>query len=468
MPNVTSDHSDALNARLTVTIKPEDYQTTYQKELAKYQEHGHLKGFRKGKTPMSVIRKMYGKAVLSEVVNREIQNALFQHIVDEKLNTLGHPLLAEDQELVEFDPKHLQTYSVTFDLGLAPEFELKGLDDGRVFDYFKVEVPQSMIEEELDNLRLRHGEREETTSSLQENDLVKVNARELEDGKPKKDGLEKEFSLLLSNIKEEARKALLEKSVGDRLKMNIFELEKENDSYVRKYYLGLEEDDEREINPEFELTIQSASHIVPAELNEAFFNQTFGEGEVSTEAEAREKIRSYIKDYHLPQAQALLFREIQEHLLEQNPLELPDAFLKRWLVASNEETTEESVEASYQNFAENLQWTIIREKIAKQNDLAVTQEEVLERFKGQVRSYMGNNPQFDENFITNMAERLASDSDQVQKVESEILSDKLADVLRETVQLNEQTITIEALTEKLEAIRKQNGGAAEIEDAEEE
>lgn len=462
MPKVVREDIAPLTARLDIQLERADYEPKWKSELKKYQQKAHMKGFRKGKTPMSVIRKMYGKSVLAEVVNELLEKELSGYIQEEELDLLGQPLPAEEQEPVDFDLQNLDNYSFKFEIGLAPDFDVQGVDEESTFEKYAPEISDETVEEELANARKRLGDRVQSESEIQDGDLLKLQAVELENDTPKEGGVTNEFSVLTDSLTDDMKKAFLAKKVGERLVANIFELEKDaEEAYVRKYFLGLEEDTDRPVEPTFELTILEASRIEAAELGEDFYQEYFGEDtDVTTEEEAREAIRKNIAGYYDKQAEALLFRDMQEALMEQNQPELPREFLKRWILASNEEATAEDVEKEFDTFAENLRWTLIRNQLVKNFELKVEQEEIIEGFKARVRSYLANNPMMDDSFVDQMAMRLMQDQKQVEQLYEELITDKLFDALAEKVTIKDKPIELDAFLEiAKEAQEKAQGNA---------
>lgn len=454
MPNVVREDIDNLTAVLTVTIKEQDYKPKFNSELNTYRKKANMKGFRKGRTPMSVVRKMYGKAVLADVVNQMIQEELVRHLREEDIDILAQPLPSEDQPPIDFDLKELNDFVFKFDIGLAPEFEVKGTGEEDTFKKYAVEITDEMVEKELENARKRHGERVYSESEIKEDDLLKLHAVEVEGDQVKEDGVESTFNLLIDSVDNEAvKKEILSKKIGDKLRLNLFELEKNTDAdYVRKYFLNLEEEDDREVGEEYEVTIEEASHIAPAELDQEFFDKFFGEGEVSSEEEAKEEIRENIREYFDNQAGALLFRDFQEYLMEQNEFPLPDEFLLRWLKANNEDVPGEEVEKEYDNFAKNLKWSLIRSKLMKELDIEVKPEEVVDQLKNRVRSYFGGAPGNDE-LIDSMAQRLMQDEKQREAAYEDILADKLHDAIEEKVTVEPQPVGVEEFEEIIEQAR---------------
>ena len=275
-------------------------------------------------------------------------------------------------------------------------------------------------------LSRRFGERESIDTDIEENDVITFNAEELDGDSLKENGWATTFDILVERIgKEDLKKEVTSKKKGDKIRFNINDVEKDSSpQHVRKYLLNVTEGDEDvEIGEMFEATIEDVKRIAPAELNQELFDKVFGEGNVNSEEEVRTKIEEDITRYYDNQAESLLFRDLQDYMLEQNDLELPDAFLKRWLVASDEKNTKELVEQEYDKFARNLQWSMIKGKLASKFELEVAEEEIVEGFKDRVRGYFQG--QGNELIVLNTANRLMEDQKQVNQMYEELMSEKL-------------------------------------------
>jgi len=469
MPQVVREDIDNLNAVLTVTIDKPAYETKFKKQLSKYQQQAHMKGFRKGKTPLSVIKKMYGKSLLADVVNEELQKELFEYIRDEKLPLLGQPIPSDQQEEIEFNLSGLTDYIFKFDVGLAPDFEIQGIGKDSSYEKYKIEVPQETITGELEMSQKRLGERVLSEEKIDKEDLVRFEGQELDGKKVKEGGVQCEFSVLVVNFSKKAKKAIMATKIGESLDFDITEIEEKTDAaYARKYFLKLEDTDEREVGNIFRLKVAEASHIEPAEMTTEFFQKLFERDDIHTEEEARAEIEKNIAGYYNQQAEALLFRDLQEALLEKNELDLPDAFLKRWIKVSNEQATDEAIEQEYNSFSKNLQWTLIRDKIMEMAEIVVTQEEITAAFKQKVRGYFQGNPAgVDESMVEMMAQRLLQDEQQQNQVRDEIISDKLLNALMERITIKDKSISVEdfgkVVAEAQEAAQAAQGAEKEEE-----
>jgi len=457
MPKVVRKDIDNLNAVLTVTLEKAEYEPKLKSQLQSHRKKANMKGFRKGKTPVGYIKKMYGRAILADTVNEMLQSEVNKYLSESDIKVLGYPLPSEDQESYDFNLDNLVDYTFNFDLGIAPDFEVKGLDASQKFNCYSVEVPKETIDKDMDSMRQRGGERQSTDDSIEEKDMISFNADEL-DGKAKKEnGWAATFTILVEMLDDAYKAEIKKKKKGDTIKFNIYKLEKDRTrDYVQKYLLGVKEGDDAEaIGEEFEATIADVSRIIPAELNTEFFDKTFGEGVVKTEEEARAFIEKEVSKYYDKQAESLLFRDFQNHLLEQNPLELPDAFMKRWIKSNAEGQNQgkDITDKEYEAFSKNLQWSLVRGKLIKQFEINVTDEELVDHFKAQVRQYFGG--QGDELVILNTANRLMQDEKQVDNAYQEILADRLFESMREVVKVDKEKIAADKFDDIIKKAREE-------------
>ena len=456
MPKVVREDIDNLNTVLTVTIEKSEYEDQFKTELNKYRKQVQMKGFRKGKTPMSVLRKMYGKAILSDVINGMLQTEVGNFLTENDLNYLGQPLPNDEQQVYEFDPRDLEDFEFKFDLGLAPDFEVAGLEEDASFEMYDVTIPTEKIDEELANARKRMGEQVSITDDeMKEGDLVKISIQELDGDDPKEEGVTNEFSVPQDRLTDEARELISQHKTGDSFKINIYNLEKETSpEYVHNYFLGVKGEEAEAVGETVQATIVDITRLQEAEMNEEFFNKLFGEGVVATEEEAREKLENDLKSYYDRQAEAVLYRHIQEELLKQNDMELPGDFLKRWLKTNNENVTDEQIERDFPDFVENLKWTLIRSKLSKKHDVQITQDEIKDAFKRQIQGMISNPALFDDNFLETMAMRMMEKEEDVDRVAQQVLTDKVFAAVKDSVKVEPKGISTEDFEKVIEDINE--------------
>lgn len=459
MPRVVRENIDNLNATISVTVERNDYEGSYMEQLKQYRSKATVKGFRKGKTPLSFIKKMYGQELLVQVVNQTLQQELLEYLEQEESNYLGQPIPAADQQAYDFNPNQLIDFEFKFDIGLAPEFELQGASKSDTYEILEVEILEENIETELNHQRKSNGERLTVTEDIQDGDMLKIKAVELADGTVKENGWESTFSILVNRIADEAtKKDFLSKKAGDEIDFNIHLLEDgQSEEQVKKYLLNMSEEQIAEVpvNDHFRGTIEEVNRIVPAVMNQDFFDQQFGEGTVTSEEEAKEKVKADIKSFFDLQAENLLFRDLQNKLIEVNRpnLDLPDAFMKRWLTYSDERNTPTLVEADYENFADSLRWTLIRNRVEQEQNVEVTEADVREGFANRVRRYFQGFG--DETIIQSYVERLMQDQQQVENIVEEVRGEKVFQALKEMVSIQPKRISIDDFNKEIQKAQEE-------------
>lgn len=436
-------------AEIAITITKEDYQPKLNDELKEYRQKAHMKGFRKGKVPMSVIKKMYGKAMLADVINSLIQQKLGSFIEESKLDLLGQPIPSKDQETFDFTLDGDVEFRFLFDVGVAPDFELQGVDDTSSFEIPKVIVTDELVTKDLEALQKRQGKEVFPEDNIEEADRLRISAKEKDGDAVKNKGFETSFPVLVTNIADDTlREEVMKMKKGDTFSCDIYKLEKERtEEFVKKHLLGLEDEEmDREIGNMFEMTIAEVIRIEPAGLDQEFFDAVFGEDEVQTEEGARQKLKERIESFYKGQSEALLFKDFQEQLMEMHDIQLPDSFLKRWLLASNENLEDKELQQEYPVFAKNLLWNLIERKVQEKYEIKVEVDEVKEVFRRQLRQYFGNYPVSDD-LLEGSVGRMMSDKDQFSRAYDECMSDKVFEAIRDNVTIRDRNISLEDFEE---------------------
>ena len=203
-----------LQAQITLVMQPEDYQEQVEKEIRQLRQKAQIPGFRAGNVPKGLIRKMYGKNVLADVINKELGTALQKYIDEQKLHVLGEPLPNEEQNQkvdLEFD----STFTFVFDVALAPELDTKMTAKNKV-TYYRVKVTDEMVNNQVNNYADRYGTYQDV-DEVQENDIVRGNIKE-----NKEDGISKEDAVIYPRYlkDEEIKKQFLGLKKGGNVVFN--------------------------------------------------------------------------------------------------------------------------------------------------------------------------------------------------------------------------------------------------------
>jgi len=448
--NITRENIGQLNALLKIDVKKSDYEENVEKVLRDYRRKANVKGFRPGMVPIGLIRKMYGKAVQLEEINKLVSDNIRNYLADEKIDILGDPLPKEDEnQLIDFDT--MEDFSFTFELGLAPQFEISLSKENKV-EYYELEIDEKMRTDYISNYTRRYGEFR-NFDITGDTDMLKGNIEALDDaGNVVPEGLSAEnAALTISVIKDEdIKKEFTGKNVGDSVD---FDLRKAlpND-YEIAGILRKQKEEVAEINGRFRYTINEINRFIPAEVNKELFDKIYGEDVVKTPEEFNAKIEEEIANNMKKESEYKLLIDIKKLALEKTEFPLPEEFLKKWLLKVNEKTTEEQIEKEFDSFRTDLKWQLIRNKVAKDNEIKITEEELHTEAENITRYQFQQYGLFyatDEQ-IHNYAHELLNREEDAKRIAEKILEEKAVEKLKEVVSLETRKITLEEFNKLFE------------------
>lgn len=447
--NVTLNNIDPVNATIKIEVKKEDYEKEVKKSLKKIQETANIPGFRPGKVPPSRIQAMYGKSVLVDEINKLVSNQLYDYINKHKLNVLGEPLPSkEEQKPLDFNNQ--QDYEFTFDLGLAPEINAKLTKDDKL-PYYRVEVPKDMIENQINSYKANYGTYEQV-DEIEGKDMAKGHLIELDEaGNPKEAGINQEEAVLMPfYMKDEEEKAKFTAAkVNSILVFNPFKAYEGNETELSSF-LKINKDEVKNYQGDFSFEIKEITRYKEAELNPELFDKIFESGTVKTEKELEERVKELIAQQIAPESDFRFLLDARKELEEKaKDAQFPDAFLKRWLLASNTDRTEESVEEDYPKIIKDLKFHLIKEQLIKDYDIKVETEDIREYAKQATRAQfaqygMNNIP---DQLLENYAQEMLKKEETVRNLIDKAVEDKLIAALKEQVTLEEKNVTVEEFKE---------------------
>lgn len=449
---ITKKELGNLVSEITLKLDTSDYKPDFDKELKSYREKAHLKGFRKGKTPLSALKKMYGKGLLADILNKKISSQFDEYVKTNELKLLGEPLPTTALDGDTLDVNNFGPLEVGFKVGHSPDFEVKGVDTADVYKSYEVKISKDLIEEELTNIRKRHGKEVIVEKAIEEKDFVSLSVVELdEESIVVEGGITSEFGILMDKMTDTYHGQFIGKKKGDEVAIDILNLEKDADAeFVAKYFLNIEPN--QEFGPNYIATVVGVKDLEPAELNEEFFEKAFPGMEVKTEDEAKEKIKEELDTYYSTQGKALSERYVLEDLVEANDIELPDDFLKEWLLATNEKATAEDLETEYESFVKSLKWSLIKQNIGSKFKIEVLPDDIkasmVDKVKKMMQSY--NYPGLD---YEAMAQNLMQQPEKVREEFEEVYARKVFDQIMDSVTLKKTKIDIEDYKERVKKLQ---------------
>jgi trigger factor len=438
MMNITKKDIDALNAELSITLAPQDYEERVNNAIKKVQKQAAMPGFRAGKVPVGLIKKQYGKSILVEEINKILNDQLYTYINDNKIEILGNPMPKENSA-VDFDNKTEWTFD--YELGLTPKFDLK-LDSSQAFTYNTVKIDDELVEKYLKDVKRNYG-KPSNPEVAEEKDVLYIDIVELDaDGNITPGGVFKSTSIGIDRLKNEAAKAKLTGAKKeDKIVINANEL---YDSAVDKSMsLGIDKEIAETFSANLQVTVKNIARMEDADLNQELFDKLYGAGNVNSETEFREKIKGELAAMFSQDTDRKFVETVEKTLVEKLDIKLPDEFLKRWLMAVNEKPlTKEQLESEYPSYARSMQWKLIENKIIKDNGITVSMEEAKEEAGKFIRSQYaryGQTP--DEAEVTKIAESILAKQDEAQKIYEGLYSQKVLSLLKTTCKLDNKEVS---------------------------
>ncbi|MTK54413.1 trigger factor [Paludibacter sp.] len=438
--NIVRNDIDAVNATVTVQVSKADYAEKVEKTLKEYKRKANIPGFRPGMVPVGLLKKMYGKAILAEEVNKVMSDALNNYLKENNVNILGELLPNEtDQKPIDFDTQ--EEFEFVFDMAVAPEFEVALSQKDKV-DYYDIKVDDKMIEDQVKNHQGRMGKQVQV-EEVAEKDMVKGTVAEVSDSET---AITVENAVIMpSYIKDEAQQAaFIGKKAGDVVTFNpskAYTSEAEIASLLK-----ISKEAAKEITSDFTFTITEITRFEEHALDQELFDLLYGKDEVKSEEEFRTKVSAEIKEILDENSFYRFSDDARVALIKKlDGIAFPEAFLKRWVLATNEKVTAEQVEAEFPQMLDALKWQLIRNKIATANEVKVEMEDIeayaQKVLKAQYAQYGITN--FPDDLLAEYAKESLKKEGTAEKYFEHVLENKVTEIVKSAVKLNTKTVSLD-------------------------
>ena len=431
--NITKTQPDALNYQVGIEIAAADYADALKKRLNEYRRRADIKGFRKGMAPMSLIQRLYGEQSLYEAVNRLVSEQLDTFIREEKIRVVGEPLPSEDQP--QLDWKVGNDFTFKFDIAQTPELTFE-VGEGDKIPYYEINVTEDAKKAMKAQMLQQYG-------SLQEGEAAGENDYIVADIANDSHSAEGVY-VSVANVAEIARPLFVGKKAGEKITVDVNEaFENETD---RASMLKVDKAKLAELDPMFTFTVVNVKTFKAAESGQETWDKMFGEGVVTSEDQFMEKVVERIRANYTQEANHRFGNDVRKYFVEKAGIELPEAFLKRWLVYANDgKYTAEEVEKEFPSFAEDFKWQLTRGYIMRKLGLKVEQKDIQEAAESYVAYQyamygMGNVPQ---DLIKSSARNILEDENQVRRLEEQVEDNMTISAIREKVAVQTKKISEE-------------------------
>lgn len=435
--DITLEKKNPTEASIKITLTEADYQPKVQEKLKEYGKKAQIKGFRPGKVPPALIKKMYGKSILIDEINHLLSHSVNDYIKDNKLQILGEPLPdTTDGQNIDWDNQ--QSFEFQYQIGLVDDFKYQ-LDNKKITRY-KIKTDEQSIAETIENLQKQYGKMTNPEKS-EEGDFLYGQVTQSEGA------YNENVSIPLSLIEEKERKNFIGVAKGDKIKFDLKKTFKDTATIADA--LNVEEDAAGTLEGEFELEVINVNRQEAAEMDQEFFDKIFGKDVVKTEEAFRNKVQETMDQNYNRETEIYFNKSIQDTLLADTAIELPNDFLKRWLLVSNEgKITEDDIAKEYDAYAKEMKWTIIQNKIGEDEGVKVENSDIEEKAKEMITDQLGSSgllAQFGDNldvFVQNYLQ--AENGENYMRIFNQVRADKVFSAIQEKIEVEEKEVDVEA------------------------
>ena len=448
---VSFENQDKVNGLMTIIVEESDYKEKVEKSLKDYRKQANIPGFRKGMAPMGLIKKQYGEYLKLDAINKVVGEELYKYIKDNKINMLGEPLPSAKQEAQDLEKE--PPYTFYFDIAVAPELKVE-LTSKDKLPYYDIKVDDATVDKQVDIFASRTGQYVKA-EEYQKNDMLKGALRELDDkGNTKEGGITLEAAVMMPEfIKVEDQRKLFDNAkLGDVIVFNPRKAYPDNDSEIAAL-LKIKREEVAQHEGDFSYQITEISRFEKAEVNQALFDQIYGEGEVKSLEEFRTKIAEGIKEQTVTDCDYKFLLDVRSYLEGKvGKLTFPDEILKRVMLLNNKERGEEFVEKNYEASIQQLTWHLIKEQLVEANKVKIEDKDVREAAKETARIQFAQYGmiQVPEEYVDNYVTEMFKKKENVDAFVDRAIDMKLLEALKIVVTLEIKEVTLDEFNKIVE------------------
>lgn len=377
---ITLNKKNNTEGLIKIKLTEGDYQPNVEEKVKDYARKASIKGFRPGKVPTGVIKRMFGKSIMVEEINHLLSHKLSDYIKENNLKILGDPLPDQEQaQQIDWDAQ--KDFEFDYQIGMVDDFKYDLSSKVKVKSY-PIEVDDKTVQETITDLRKRFGKVDYPEVSEASDSLY----GELTE----KDGdLKLEYAVIaIDQVDGKEQKKFIGLKKEDTVEFEISKIFDSPEKLSR--LLSISEAEAKDKKGTFSLKISNVSRTEPAEVNQELFDRVFGKDTVTTEAEFTEKVKSTIGENYKRESDHFFEHNIEDYYVANTNISLPEDFLKLWLKASsNGEVTDSVLEKEFEHYKRGLVWDLVKNKIADDNKIAVEGEDVRSKAKELIVAQFG-------------------------------------------------------------------------------
>lgn len=436
---ITLDKKNTTEGLIKIKVSEVDYQPKVEEKVRDYARKANIKGFRAGKVPSGVIKKMFGKSILAEEINHLLSHKLSDYIKENNLKIIGEPL-PNHEKANAIDWEAQKDFEFEYEIGLVEDFKYE-LSDKVKIKAFPIEVDEKVIEETIADLKKRFGKSDYPETSEAGDNLFGVLTP------PDVEGFKNETtSIAIDKVSKKEQSKFIGVKKGDEITFDIQKIYDEVSLLAQ--LLDVAEEVAKKTSGNYTLKVDNISRVEPAVIGEELFDRVFGKGTVSTEEEFVNKVKETIGGNYKRESDYFLEHHIEDHFINSTKINLPEGFLKNWLKASSEgKVTDEVLTKEFDSYTRNLKWDLIKSKIAEDTKINVDAEEVKAKAKEVIVAQFGGAA-----FAAQLQDKLDAIADNYlshengqnfMRIYTQLRNDKIMNHIREHVTVVEKKVSVD-------------------------
>lgn len=444
--NIKHENVPGQLQEVTIEINKEDYAAKLDAALKKQRRTAQVPGFRPGNAPMGMIKKMYEKTLMVQEIDNIVNSEMDKFMKDNEVRYIFEPLPVENKSKVNFDePDH---FEFVYEYALAPEVNIDYAKLPKVVDFTIVPTDEERSNF-INQLRERHG------------NYVTPETVEITDSVSVKYGEDKEGFFFMRDLTDAAQKKFVGKKKEESVTLSLRKAFT-NETVLARFLKVDAKDLEAENEYKYKLAIKHIGRIEPAELNDEFFKKAYPDGSVKNEKELNAVADKVILDQYQPELNRQFMNDAIEMLIDNVNVELPDDFIKRYILLTQKDMTAETLEEKYNDYKRAFQWQILEGKVVEGSDIKVEMEDVKNYFREYfIKNYFGN---FNADDVKDRVEELVKQSmenrEYVKSVYDMLFDEKLTELLRSKLNIDHKKGDIKAYVDMLTARNEKEQGKA--------
>ncbi len=404
---------------LEIKATAEDLSGDLSKAIQQQRGRTTMKGFRPGRVPLSLVKKMYGKALAYGVAEDVVQKTYESTVMKaEDYDVLGQPTITDLEYEFEGDLRAVVRF------GVRPEIKLKKLGRQKLLRLAH-EVSDADVQSEIDNMLSSHAEfiPEDTPASAESFVIVDMQRLDLQSGEPVEGEKQTDVEILLSeeNILSQLRDAVVGLRAGERATAEFPSHEEGGEA--RRYEIDLKEVKRREL----------------PELTEELITEITG-GKIADESQLLTEVRSQLEDGWEKRSRDFFESAVIERMVKLHKVPVSssvvdmylDAFLKDATQQSGGELPPHFDEAAFRESrtdeaTRQAAWMFIRDQIVTDHDLEVTEEDI--------DAYLEKTTRGSDLPLDTMKEYYRSVPNMMDQLNQRLLTEKVFDWISEQVKI---------------------------------